>query len=38
MNMVQWEIPISAVQGVVGSGLTLVVLVLIVQKTLYVLT
>jgi len=34
MNMVEWEVPISAVCGVVGLDFTLVVLILIVQKTL----
>jgi len=33
--MFEWKVTIPAMQGVVGSDLTLVVLVLIVQKTLF---
>jgi len=36
--MVEWEITILVVQGVVGWGLTFIVLVLIAEKTFDVLT
>jgi len=37
VNMIEWEVSIPAVQGVIGLTLNLVVLALILQMTLYVL-